>query len=119
MPWRVVFYEDTIGHSPVWEFIFSLSEKHQAKIVRAFELLEEFGLRLGAPYVRSLSGHRKLWELRVDVGRSTCRVFYFAHTGQRFVMLHGFRKKTRKTPRQEIEMAERRMQDFLNREAEE
>ena len=117
MSWRVVFYEDEHGHSPVWKFIFSLPEKHQAKIVRAFDLLEEFGVALGMPHVRNIKGHRKLWELRVLVAKSAYRVFYFAHTGRRFVMLHAFLKKTPKTPRQEIAIAERRMEEFLEREA--
>ena len=116
MSWKVDFYEDKHGRSPVWEFIFSLPEKHQAKIVRALDLLEVFGLSLGMPHVRGLKGHRKLWELRVQVAKSAYRVFYFAHTGRHFVMLHAFLKKTRKTPRQEIAIAERRMKDLLEQE---
>jgi len=117
MSWRVVFYEDKHGHSPVWEFIFSLPEKHQAKIVRAFDLLEEFDVALGMPHVRNVKGYRNLWELRVQVAKSAYRVFYFTHTGQRFVMLHAFLKKTPKTPRQEIAIAERRMEELLEWEA--
>jgi len=117
MSWKVVFYEDEHGHSPVWEFIFSLPEKHQAKIVRAFDLLEEFGVALGMPHVRNIKGHRKLWELRVQAAKGAYRVFHFTHTGQRFVMLHAFLKKTPKTPRQEIAIAERRMEELLEREA--
>lgn len=116
MPWKVVFYKDKRGRNPVWEFIFGLSKKHQAKIVRAFDLLKEFGLTLGTPHIRSIGGHRKLWELRVQVAKNAYRVLYFAHTGQRFVMLHAFLKKTQKTPRQEIAIAEERMRDFLERE---
>ncbi|MBL7065171.1 MAG: type II toxin-antitoxin system RelE/ParE family toxin [Anaerolineae bacterium] len=72
---------------------------------------------LGMPHVRNIEGHRKLWELRVQVAKSAYRVFYFAHTGRRFVMLHAFLKKTRKTPRQEIAIAERRMEKMLEQEA--
>jgi phage-related protein len=117
MSWRVVFYEDKHGHSPVREFIFSLPEKHQAKIVCAFDLLEEFDVALGMPHVRNVEGHRNLWELRVQVAKSAYRVFYFTHTGQHFVMLHAFLKKTPKTPRQEIAIAERRMEELLEWEA--
>jgi len=66
---------------------------------------------------RNIKGHRKLWELRVQVAKSAYRVFYFAHTGRHFVMLHTFLKKTQKTPRQEIAIAERRMEKLLEREA--
>jgi phage-related protein len=116
MSWEIVFYENVQGQSPVWKFILGLPEKHQAKIVRALDLLEEFGLTLGAPHVKSVVGHRKLWELRVRVAQNAYRIFYFAHTGQRLVLLHVFLKKTRKAPRQEIAIAERRMNDLLARE---
>jgi len=43
-------------------------------------------------------------------------LLYFACIGRRFVILHGFRKQTRKTPAREIETAERRMADFLERQ---
>jgi len=77
-------------------------------------LLREFGLQLGLPYVKHLEG--KLWELRVQAGRKVYRVIYFAFTGQRFVLLHAFVKKTRKTPRKEIAIAQRRLADFLEYE---
>ena len=111
MAWKVIFYETEAGESPVWDFIFGLPAKDQAKVVRALDLLEEFGLDLRAPYVRSVTGRRKLWELRVK----GYRILYFAFTGRRMVMLHAFAKKTRKTPRREITMAEKRMDDFLRR----
>jgi phage-related protein len=57
----------------------------------------------------------KLWELRVRAGRARYRILYFAFVGQRFVLLHGFVKKTANTPRREIEIAERRMVDFIAR----
>ncbi|WP_416768925.1 type II toxin-antitoxin system RelE/ParE family toxin [Sulfurimonas sp. ST-25] len=37
---------------------------------------------------------------------------YFAHTGRRFVLLHGFVKKTQKTPRKEIDIAKQRMKEM-------
>lgn len=75
-----------------------------------------FGVALGMPHVRNVKGHRNLWELRVQVAKSAYRVFYFTHTEQRFVMLHAFLKKTPKTPRREIAIAERRMEELLERE---
>jgi len=115
MAWKVVFYETEAGESPVWDFIFGLPSKDQAKVVRALDLLEEFGLELRAPYVRSVTGRRKLWELRVRGIGGAYHILYFAFTGQRMVVLHAFAKKTQKTPRREIAMAERRMAEFLRR----
>ncbi|MHB0876283.1 MAG: type II toxin-antitoxin system RelE/ParE family toxin [Anaerolineae bacterium] len=38
-----------------------------------------------------------------------------AHAGRRFIVLHGYRKRSQKAPRREIETARRRLQDFLSR----
>ncbi len=43
------------------------------------------------------------------------RLLYFPAPGRKFVMLHGFVKKTQKTPPKEIEIAEQRMRDYTNR----
>ena len=91
-----------------------LPEKDRARIAWTINLLEEYGFQLGSPYVKHLRG--KLWELRIRAGRKAYRIIYFAYVGQQFVLLHGFLKKTRKTPRRELEIAERRMADFLTRE---
>lgn len=44
---------------------------------------------------------------------------YFFFTGRQIVFLHGFQKKTPKTPRGEIEIAQRRMNDFIQRQEDE
>ena len=111
--WRVVFYHDHRGRRPVREFLDGLTATEQAVVLRGFALLEEFGLTVGVPHVRAIKGYRKLWELRVRTQRGAIRVFYFAHTGRRFVVLHGFVKKSGKTPRSELEIAAGRMRDVL------
>jgi len=110
--WVVEFYTDARGKSTVAKFINGLPEQEQATVGRHLLLLQEFGVHLGAPYTRPIAGHRKLWELRPGA----IRLFYFAHTGRRFVILHAFRKKSRKTPKREIAIAERRMVTLLEGE---
>ena len=78
--------------------------------MRVTNLLEQYGLALRAPHTRRISD--KLWELRAGAGR----VFYFAHTGQRFILLHAYTKKSQKAPTREIETAFRRLADVLERE---
>ena len=46
------------------------------------------------------------------------RVFYFCWRGDRFVLLHQFRKKSQKTPRREIERAKAERDDWLARKGE-
>jgi phage-related protein len=114
MSWTVEFCQDERGRYPVREFLDSLPQDDQARILQTARLLEDFGLQLGAPYVKAV--RRKLWELRVRSGRTRYRILYFAFVGQRFILLHGFVKKTAKTPRREIEIAERRMAEFIDRQ---
>lgn len=76
------------------------------------DLLEAFGIVLGEPHTKSIGN--KLWELRV-IGRRHHRVLYFVVSGRRFVLLHAFLKKTRKTPRKEIETGKARMADYIRR----
>ena len=43
-------------------------------------------------------------------------MFYFAYIHQQFVILHGYRKQSMKAPEREIDIAVRRMQEFLSEE---
>ena len=65
------------------------------------------------PYVGHVRG--KLWEVRVEQERVQRRLLYFAALGRKFVMLHGFVKKTQKAPLKELEVAEQRIRDYMNR----
>jgi phage-related protein len=114
MTWTVDLYRDAKGNVPVEDFLVSLPEKDRARIAWTINLLEEYSLQLSSPYVKHLRG--KLWELRIRAGRSVYRIIYFAYVGQRFILLCGFLKKTQKTPRRELEIAERRMSSFLTEE---
>lgn len=95
---------------PVKEFIEAQSAEVREKIFADLNRLKRFGVRLGAPYVRKLEG-RDFWELRTKLGGDIYRTFYFAHTGRKFVLLHAFQK----TPRKELDTAEARMKDYLER----
>ncbi len=107
--WQIVFYEDHRSKSPVLEFINKLSAKDRAKISNDLRLLEEFGPNLGIPHARHIEG--KLWELRPGDNR----LFYFLYLDGKFVILHGFRKQTMKTPKKEIATALRRMNELLEK----
>ena len=107
--WQILFYEDHRGKNPVLEFINHLSATDRAKINNIFRLLEEFGPNLGMPHSRRIEG--KLWELRPGDNR----LFYFLYMDGKFVILHGFRKQTMKTPENEIAIAIRRMNELLEK----
>ncbi len=61
-------------------------------------------------YLSSLGGG--LWEVRSSLpSHRISRVLFCVHDGQLFI-LHGFIKKTQKTPQDEIELAEKRMKEI-------
>lgn len=111
--WTVEFYKDSKGIEPVAEFLDSLPVETKAKATRLLVLLSKQGTLLKEPYVKHIRG--KLWELRIKDKYGAIRIFYFSFTGKIFVLLHGFLKKTDKAPVQEIEIAEKRMIDFIQR----
>jgi len=113
MNWEVEFYKDGSGREPVFAFLNDLPAGTRAKVVRLIDLLSEQGVLLKEPYTRRIRG--KLRELRVKDHLGNVRVFYFTFTSRRFVLLHGFLKKTGKTPAREIDLAEKRMKDFMER----
>ncbi len=115
--WEVIFYECENGESPVKKFINSLQEKHKAKALWEIQLLEKYGTQLKEPYAKALSGegYKGLWELRIKFASNISRIFYFMPFGETFVLLHGFIKKTQKTPEQELEKAKKYMDECLRR----
>jgi phage-related protein len=87
-----------------------LPDDLQARFVHVAEMLEELGPeRVGMPHVRPLG--RKLWEMRL-VGRDNiARAVYFTASDRRLVVVRVFVKKSQKTPRRQIELAEQRMKE--------
>jgi phage-related protein len=116
---RVFFYISDKGRVPVREFLDDLTDpRAKAQIIRVVQRLAEAGF-LPEPFSRAMVGSRKLRELRVAHGGNIYRVFYSLVSGRRILLLHGFVKKTGKTPPNEIRIAEARLKQFLEGEHEE
>ncbi len=114
MRWEIDFYQDSQGNIPVQDFIWRQSAKVKTKILRYIDLLQDFGLSLGQPYIEKLAGS-DVWELRIRHSSNYYRILYFASSGRRFVLLHAFLKKTAKTPKNELEIAQNRIFDYRAR----
>jgi phage-related protein len=114
---EIVFYQKESGESPVETFVKTLPVKHRAKVYWELTLLEQYGKDLKEPYVKHLAGEefRGLWELRIRLGSDISRIVYFTPAGNRFVLLHGFIKKTQKAPKIELAIAKKRMKDYQRR----
>jgi phage-related protein len=110
MEWEVVFYQDKHGSEPVKDFILGQPDGAIAEILHVLKLLRQFNVTLGMPYVRKIdkSGLR---ELRIKHGSNIYRIFFFAHTGKKFILLHAILKKEDKTPESDKALAIQRMND--------
>lgn len=117
MEWRIAFYRKSNGQCPVTDFLGSLTDKHTAKILRGMQLVQEFGPEMGMPSVEVIRDGIQC--LRVQLGSDIFRLFFFVSPAHTLVFLHGFRKKTPKTPPREIDRALRYRADFLNRTGDE
>jgi phage-related protein len=117
---EVEFYENRHGEQPVKQVLIELRDKAQTskdariqyrKILTYIRALEAYGTRVGEPQVKHIDGN--LWELRPLAHR----IFFFYWRDDKFILLHHFIKKTRKTPPKEIEQATQNMKDFLERKS--
>lgn len=87
------------------KFIETKEKPTIAKILRAIDLLEQFGRNLQMPHSKKIK--KNLFELRIH-GQQEIRIFYTFHR-QQIILLHGFVKKSQKAPQKEIKIALQKM----------
>jgi phage-related protein len=104
----VRFFKQLSGREPVLDWIRSLPISDRRLIGEALKSIE-FGWPLGMPLVRSIAGQKGLWEARCALeGARIVRIFFILD-GSDMVLLHGFEKKSQKTPDHELAVAIKRM----------
>lgn len=110
---EIEFYDTEDGRCPLQEYLDSLEPKLLAKTLRTIDLLETNGPQLRAPYSEPLGNG--IFELRTKQGSDITRVLYFFFVGNKAILTNGFTKKTQKTPKREIELAEKYRADYERR----
>ena len=119
--YEVQFYRDKNGKSDIVEMLDELKEKGETsknerinrdKILAYIGALEQYGTRIGQPIVKHIDG--SIWELRPLANR----IFFFYWKDNKYVLLHHFIKKTKKTPPREIETARTKLKDYIERHGE-
>ncbi len=61
MDWMIEYYVTPEGRCPIKDFIDSLSVEGQAKYIFITRLLQEYGIYVKQPYVKQITGHKKLY----------------------------------------------------------
>ncbi len=91
--------------------IAAMPAELQARFLRLAERIEAVGLeRIGEPHVKHVRG--KIWEMRFRGRDGMGRALYVAVRGRRVIVLHAFVKKSRKTPKAALRLAERRAEEI-------
>jgi phage-related protein len=103
----VVFYRTSAGNEPAREWLKSLKRADRKRIGEDIKTAQ-FGWPLGMPLIRKLEPG--LWEVRSRVSQGISRVI-FTVEGNTMVLLHGFIKKSQKTPPVELKAARQRLAD--------
>ncbi len=101
--YKVIYYVSSSGENPVKKFIDSLQKVQKAKVFRIFQTYEYYCLSVIIPHTRKLTG-LPLWEIRIK-GKDNIRIIYVVQTKTSITVLHGFIKKTQKTPQKELNTA--------------
>lgn len=70
--------------------------------------------RVPEKYFKHITGSTGLFEIRVEVGSDIFRVFSFFDRGQLVILVNGFQKKTQKTPKSEIDLAEKLKKQYFD-----
>ena len=104
-PIPVVFFRLDAGREPARDWLKGLSRENRKSIGEDIKTLQ-FGWPVGMPLARKVADD--LWELRSHISSGIARTFFTVYQ-RRIVLLHGFVKKARKTPANELAVAKRRL----------
>ena len=100
----VVFFRTEAGGEPVRQWLKSLPLDEDRKRIGADIKTVEFGWPLGMPVCRPLGDG--IYEVRTHLTQNRiARVLFYVDRKQRMVLLHGFIKKTQKTPDEDLDVA--------------
>jgi phage-related protein len=95
------------------DFFKTLKPEVQKKFNWTLQLIATLE-RVPNKYFEHITNSTGLFEIRVEVGSSIYRVFSFFDKGNLVILVNGFQKKTQKTPKSEIELAEKLKQQYFD-----
>jgi phage-related protein len=106
MKWTVETLSEAVDDE-----IRALPKDLRAAFLRLSERIESVGLeRIGEPHLKHLRG--KLWEMRLNGRDGIGRAIYLTAAGRRVIVVLAFAKKTQKTPRSVLALAEQRAREI-------
>lgn len=112
MDFDVSYYIDSNGREPVKDFLEAVFDKNYALWAECISSIEKIKHRIyhKEPFSKVLG--QGLFEIRVRSKNDIVRIIYIFAKGRQIVLLHGFVKKTEKTPLKELEIAKERVKKY-------
>lgn len=110
----VNFFSTAVGRVPVRQWLRSLDDADRKAIGEDIRLVQ-FGWPLGMPLVRKLEEH--LWEIRSRLSKRRIARILFTVRDNKMVLLHGFIKKSQRTPQRDLNLARNRRRLWQNEES--
>lgn len=115
--YKSVLFKTDSGREPVTDWMVDNFKKQEREEINTDILFvaEYFPNVPKSGMVRKISGYEDIWEIRIRFANKTqIRIFFLEHNSD-LVILHGFIKKTQKTPKKILKLVQRRKQAYLNR----
>lgn len=104
----VVFYRSEFGNEPVREWLKKLSREDRRQIGEDIKTVQ-IGWPLGMPLIRKID--KDLWEVRTTLESGIARACITVDRDY-MILLHGFIKKSQKTPQNELKTALARLGNY-------
>lgn len=109
----IKYYQDLKGNCPVQQYLDSLDNRESAKMFSMIDYLFENGINATRPYVDTLRDG--IHELRTKITGKQIRTLYFFCYRNYIVLTHCFPKTTDKVPDEQIKLAIKYRDEFLQR----
>jgi phage-related protein len=99
-----------------WNFYYAQKPEVQDKIDWVIGLVRTLRI-IPEKFFKYLEGTDGLFEIKIKVGSDIYRIFCFFDKGNLVILLNGFQKKTERTPKNEIEKAQRLKQKYYEEQS--
>ena len=104
---RVIVFEDHFR-----EFRKTLTRETLKKLYQVLTLIMVVEV-VPEKFLKAIEGRMGLYEIRIEQGRNSCRVFCCFDEGNLIILFNGFQKKTQKTPKGQLDKAEALMKRYF------
>ncbi len=112
---EINFYKTESGNKPAENFLDSLNPKAAQKMTWVMQFIEERQGNIHSKYFEKLKHTDDIWEVKAKCDNNEYRILGFINEVSILFLVHGFQKKSRKTPKKDIGTAEMRKKDHLRR----